>query len=191
MSFILFTGGVRSGKSKLAQAWTEAAAEERLLLATCHPADAEMAHRIAAHQKSRDSSWRCLEEPLELVGGLRLFRERTPDFAGSLLIDSVGMWIANLMAQNLAAKEILRRMRALAAALDSQELPCAIVSEECGLGLVPPNPVARKFGDLIGVANQILAQKAHAVIFVACGLPLALKGSVPAVLDRIIHGYRQ
>lgn len=190
MSFILFTGGSRCGKSKLAQAWAEAAADERLLLATCHPADPEMSARIAAHKKSRDDSWNCLEEPLEPLGSLNLFRAQQPAFSGSLLIDSIGMWLANLMAQNVTAREILRRARLLADSLDAIELPCALVTEECGLGFMAPNPVARKYGDLLGLTNQILAQKAHSVIFVACGLPLALKGSVPAVLDRIMHGYR-
>lgn len=184
MAFIFFVGGVRSGKSRLAQAWAEAAAPDRVMLATCHARDPEMAARIAQHRKARCENWACLEEPLEPLSALKGWREQRPDYNGSIVLDSLGMWVANLMAQNLPASAIDRRVTELAALLSSPDYSCAVVSEECGLGFVPVSGIARKYGDILGKANQTMARKAHAVLFVSCGLPLALKGVVPAVLNR-------
>ena len=188
MSFIFFVGGVRSGKSRLAQAWAEAAAPERVLLATCHAPDADMAARIAAHKKSRSEAWVCIEEPLEPLGALIKYCAGKPDFNGSFVLDSLGMLIANLMSQNLPVSSILQRIGSLAETLASPSYSCAIVSEECGLGFVPVNGIARKYVYLLGEANQMMAKKSHAAIFVSCGLPLALKGEIPAVLNRFNSG---
>lgn len=188
MAFIFFVGGVRSGKSRLAQAWAEAAAPERVLLATCHVRDADMAARIARHKKARAATWVCIEEPLEPLGAINKYCEDKPGYNGSFVLDSLGMLIANLMSQNLPVAAILQRINALAETLAAPEYSCAVVSEECGLGFVPVNGIARKYGDLLGEANQVMAKKAHAAIFVSCGLPMALKGEIPAVLNRFNAG---
>ena len=55
-----------------------------------------------------------------------------------------------------------------------------LVSNEVGLGIVPDNALARAFRDEAGRANQALAAVADEVLFVAAGLPLALKERKPA-----------
>ncbi len=184
MAFIFLVGGSRSGKSRLAQAWAEAAAPDRVLLATCHVADAETAARVAERKRSRAASWECIEEPLEPLGALKKYCAGRPGHNCCFVIDSLGALIANLMSQNLPIASILQRINNLADMLALPDYSCAVVSEECGLGFVPVNGIARKYGDLLGDANQIMAKKAHAALFVSCGLPLALKGEIPAVLNR-------
>lgn len=176
---ILFVGGIRSGKTRLAEEWAKAVAPQCLMLATCHCQDNEMAVRIAAHQKKRGPAWHTLEEPLEPLAALRIFRQKHPDFHGAIVIDSLGMLISNLMGQNISLPAILRRCRLLANCLTIQDLPCAIVSEECNLGFVPVNSVARKYGDILGNANQFFAAAANTVIFASCGLPILIKGAFP------------
>jgi adenosylcobinamide kinase/adenosylcobinamide-phosphate guanylyltransferase len=49
-----------------------------------------------------------------------------------------------------------------------------VVSDEIGLGMVPLDPGARAFRDLIGIAHQRLAEQADEVHFIVAGLPLTL-----------------
>lgn len=176
MSLTLFVGGVRSGKSALAENWALSQPGRPLMLATCQPCDAEMAARVAAHKQARSGAWLCLEEPFRPLAALAAFRAGQPDFAGAVVLDSLGMWIANLMGRRMPETDILANCQKLAHGLAAAGLPCALVSEECGLGFVPMSAAARSFGDLTGAANQIAAKAAANVVFVSCGLPLPLKG---------------
>jgi adenosylcobinamide kinase/adenosylcobinamide-phosphate guanylyltransferase len=49
------------------------------------------------------------------------------------------------------------------------------VSNEVGLGIVPDNPLARKFRDFAGILNQRVAQAADEVYFTASGIPVKIK----------------
>ena len=51
-----------------------------------------------------------------------------------------------------------------------------LVSNEVGNGLVPANPLARRFQNILGLANQMMAKKADEVIFMQSGIPVVLKG---------------
>jgi adenosylcobinamide kinase/adenosylcobinamide-phosphate guanylyltransferase len=50
-----------------------------------------------------------------------------------------------------------------------------LVSNEVGLGLVPPYPLGRVYRDALGWANQALARAAERVIFMVAGIPMAVK----------------
>ena len=50
-----------------------------------------------------------------------------------------------------------------------------VVSNEVGLGVVPPTKLGRAYADELGRANQMLAAAAEDVVFMAAGLPLTLK----------------
>ena len=50
-----------------------------------------------------------------------------------------------------------------------------IVTNEVGLGLVPPYKLGRLFRDSLGRANQKIAAVADEVIFMVSGIPLYLK----------------
>jgi adenosylcobinamide kinase/adenosylcobinamide-phosphate guanylyltransferase len=51
------------------------------------------------------------------------------------------------------------------------------VSNEVGMGIVPYGAVSRAFVDEAGRMNQDVAARCDRVLFVAAGLPLALKGA--------------
>jgi len=162
----LVLGGVRSGKSRHAERLLEEAAESAAYIATAEPGDAEMAARIAAHRERRGGFWRTVEAPLALPGAIRA--ETRP-----MLVDCLTLWLSNAM---LAGRDIEAETGALLAALRDAVPPVVLVANEVGLGLVPETALGRRFRDAAGQLNQEVAALADRVVFVAAGLPLALKG---------------
>ena len=165
---VLVLGGARSGKSAYAQILAEAAAAERLYLATAEAGDAEMADRIARHQEARGAGWTTREEPVELVEALAA--EARP--GRIVLVDCLTLWITNLMLSGRDAEAETMRLARAVGALGG---PAVIVSNEVGLGLVPDNRLGRDFRDVQGRANAALARACDAVVFLAAGLPTLLK----------------
>ena len=51
------------------------------------------------------------------------------------------------------------------------------VTNEVGMGIVPENPMARRYRDLVGCCNRLLAAAADEVVLVSCGIPLILKSA--------------
>ena len=174
MRSILFVGGCRSGKSGLAQRWTEASAARRTFFATARAVDEDMRERIALHQNLRGPSWDCVEEPLDVLAAMR----SSTQSSGALLLDCVSFWLCNLMERGLTNKDILAQAEDLGRWLKSPPLPVALVTHESGCGVAPANALGNRFRDINGEANQILANHCHTVIFVSCGLPLPLKGAL-------------
>ena len=72
---VLFLGGARSGKSRLALEWVEESGLSPLYLATGVATDPEMEERILRHQRERSAMWKVEEVPfglgeaLEKTGG--------------------------------------------------------------------------------------------------------------------------
>ena len=169
---LLVLGGARSGKSAYAQSLAEAAAPERLYLATAEAGDAEMAARIKRHQADRGAGWTTLEEPLELAGAL----DAEARAGRVVLVDCLTLWLSNLM---LAGREVEAEIARLARAISGLEGPAVIVSNEVGLGLVPETRLGRDFRDFQGRVNRDVARACDAVVLVAAGLPTLLKPAPP------------
>lgn len=159
----LILGGARSGKTARALTLTQA---PRVYVATAEAGDGEMAERIAAHKAERGEDWDLIEAPLDLPAALA---EAGPRAA---LVDCLTLWLANLTA---ADRDVEAETTALLAAAASAEAPVIFVSNEIGLGLVPMEPLSRRFRDAQGRLNQRVAATADRVEFVAAGLPLRLK----------------
>jgi adenosylcobinamide kinase/adenosylcobinamide-phosphate guanylyltransferase len=172
---VLVLGGARSGKSAYAKSLSEAAAPQRLYLATAEAGDAEMAARIQRHREERRAGWTTREEPLALVEGLSA--EAQP--GRIVLVDCLTLWLSNLM---LAGRNVEAEIARLAEAIPALKGPAAIVSNEVGLSLVPDTRLGREFRDSQGRANQEVARACDAVVLVAAGLPRLLKPIPPPAL---------
>jgi len=160
---ILVTGGVRSGKSRYAQARAEALGPRRIYVATAQVLDEEMADRVRRHQADRDDTWTTVEETYDLAGVL--------DRRQVVLIDCLTLWLTNLLlAERDIAAERARLVEALAATDD-----VVLVTNEVGLGIVPDNALARRFRDEAGWLAQAVAEVCDEVWLTAAGLPLRLK----------------
>lgn len=173
MPLTLITGGSRSGKSAhaITLATANASASRRYFIATAEALDDEMRARIAHHQVTRPPEFITIEAPLELEAAIAALASR----AGVAVLDCLTLWVSNLMGQGLDDNAILARADALAAALRRAPLQIIVVTDEVGWGIVPDNPVARRFRDLLGWTNQKVAQVADEVLLMAAGYPLRLK----------------
>lgn len=170
----LVLGGARSGKSRLALRLGEELAPPRLFLATAEPGDAEMAARIAQHRQDRGDGWDTWEVPLELAAALDEAQGRYR----IILVDCLTLWISNLLAGEPSDSDLAKAFQGLLQAADRSRTPLIFVSNEVGWGIVPDNPLARRFRDVSGMLNQDLAAAADLVLATVAGLPLVLKSSV-------------
>jgi adenosylcobinamide kinase/adenosylcobinamide-phosphate guanylyltransferase len=167
----LVLGGARSGKSRYAERLVEGAASAGTYIATAEAGDAEMAARIAEHRGRRSAFWRTVEAPLDLAAAIAAHA----DPARPLLIDCLTLWVANLLQ---AGRTVADDGERLCAVLRDAPGAAVLVANEVGLGLVPETPLGRRFRDEAGRLNQAVAALADRVVFLAAGLPLALKPTV-------------
>jgi adenosylcobinamide kinase/adenosylcobinamide-phosphate guanylyltransferase len=163
----LVLGGARSGKSVFAESLV-GAAPMPVYLATAEAGDDEMAARIAVHRARRGDTWMTVEEPLALPAALR----RTAVPGRAVLVDCLTLWLGNLMG---AGRDVAAETADLIRTLDDLGAPVVLVANEVGLGVVPATPLGRAFRDHAGRLNQAVAGTADRVVFMAAGLPLALK----------------
>ncbi len=168
----LILGGARSGKSALAERIAMQSGREVVYIATAQAGDGEMAARIAHHRQRRPSQWRCVEEPLALADALR----RVAHDERCVLVDCLTLWLSNLLA-DADAHRFAHERDALLDVMPTLPGEVVLVSNEVGLGVVPMGELTRRFVDEAGRLHQSLAQRCERVIFVAAGLPLALKGT--------------
>jgi adenosylcobinamide kinase/adenosylcobinamide-phosphate guanylyltransferase len=68
-----------------------------------------------------------------------------------------------------------REVSALLAAYRAGQATWIVVSNEVGMGLVPPYPLGRVYRDALGRANQRLAAASDRVLLMIAGLPLIVK----------------
>lgn len=175
---ILILGGARSGKSTLAETMAAGLGERVLYVATAESGDGEMADRIAQHRQSRPPHWPTLEAPTG-VGKALAAVTNAPDV---ILLDCLTLLVSNILLSmedqptGVIAAAVQAEIESIAAAQKKLNVPLIIVSNEVGLGLVPPYPLGRVYRDALGRANQMLAQLADRVLFMVAGLPMTLKG---------------
>lgn len=178
----LILGGARSGKSSYAEQAASRLGGRVLYVATAQPGDEEMTARIAAHQAARPANW----ETLEAASRVGQAIEAWPGQPDVILVDCLTLLASNVLlelgdlAEQAAADSALDAE--ISGLLDAQRARPArwlIVSNEVGLGLVPPYPLGRVYRDALGRANQRLAAAADNVLFMVAGLPLVVKGGLP------------
>lgn len=162
----LFTGGVKSGKSRLAEIYIlERAGEEKpYYLATTEFFDDEMQARIEIHRQRRQDAFITLEAPVKLFEALK-------DCRRPVLIECVSMWLNNMLYHQVSEAAILQELEAVL------QIPCdmVLVLNEVGLGVIPDNVTARQFVDLSGKAAQLLGQHCEQVFFCSAGLKMQMK----------------
>lgn len=176
---IFLLGGARSGKSTYAEQWAQTHGKEVLFVATAQAFDDEMHERIAAHRASRPASWQTLEAPLNV--GAAIQRVTAPH--DTLVLDCLTLLASNALltqadscTQAEADAAVSAEVEALLRAYQRSQATWLVISNEVGMGVVPPYRLGRLYRDALGRANQRFAQAADEVLLLVAGLPWKLKG---------------
>ena len=187
-SIHLVLGGIRSGKSAYAErvAADIAGCQPVLYIATGIAVDTEMEERIERHQQRRPQNWQTLEAPLNPVGALQ-DRIRTIDPPPVMLLDSMDVWVSNLMLEHEGTPRLELEARIVGAArrfaeyVRETDRQAVVVSSEVGHSLVATTSMGRQFQDLLGTVNQAMAGEADHITMVVAGLPVPIKpiGTAP------------
>jgi adenosylcobinamide kinase/adenosylcobinamide-phosphate guanylyltransferase len=170
--FVFILGGARSGKSSYAVELTKKLSKKVVFIATAASPDREMKQKIKLHKAARPWQWKLIEEGEDVSSILSKLNGKYE----VAVIDCLGLLISNLLESNLEDEEIERRIKKLINAILKVSLTTILVSNEVGSGIVPVKPLARRFRDILGLANQMMAKKADEVIFMQSGIPVVLKG---------------
>jgi adenosylcobinamide kinase/adenosylcobinamide-phosphate guanylyltransferase len=171
-SVTYISGGSRSGKSSRALELARAFTGAKAFIATAQALDREMGERIARHRRERGDEFLTVEEPLDLAAALK----RLPAGVEVAVVDCLTLWLSNLLFRHGDQMETCPEMEAFLAALDGPGCALILVSNEVGMGIVPADPLSRRFRDLAGRLNQRVAARADRVLFMVSGLPLVVKG---------------
>ncbi|MBL6985640.1 MAG: bifunctional adenosylcobinamide kinase/adenosylcobinamide-phosphate guanylyltransferase [Methylobacter sp.] len=162
----LFIGGIKSGKSRLAEAYIlkQADTNKPYYLATTEFFDDEMRTRILIHQQRRQDLFVTIEEPVKLYDALQKCQ-------GPVLIECVSMWLNNQLYHQIPEVKILQELEAVL----QLTYDMVLVHNEVGLSVISDNRLARQFVDLSGKAAQLMAQHCDHVFFCSAGLEMKMK----------------
>lgn len=176
----LILGGARSGKSSYAEEMAMRKGSRVAYIATAQALDEEMQTRIATHRQNRPASWQTIEISSRVGQALLLSLPQ----ADVILLDCLTLLVANRLleagpdvdqpsevdSEHFVQDEIDQLLKAI----HITPAEWIIVTNEVGLGLVPPYPLGRIYRDLLGWANQRLARAADRVVFMIAGMPMNL-----------------
>jgi adenosylcobinamide kinase / adenosylcobinamide-phosphate guanylyltransferase len=163
MTLVVFLGGARSGKSRLAVERAQAAGLPVTFIATGEAGDDEMRERIEQHRHERPPGWRTVEEPLEVGRALA-----SVPSGETAILDCLSLWVANAMAARREPDD-----ESLQAAVTRRGLTVA-VSNEVGMGIVPANALAREYRDVLGRVNAAWVGAADEAYLVVAGKTVKL-----------------
>ncbi len=165
---VLVTGGVKSGKSRFAEQRTlRLASEQRpVYLATTEFRDAEMDTRIQRHQAQRGDRFETREAPLDLAAAVA-------DTQAPVLVECLTMWLNNWLHHERSEPEAFAELERLLALPND----LVLVLNEVGLGVMPENPLARRFADLSGRVGQRLGATCDETWWVVAGLPQRIQSN--------------
>lgn len=163
-----YLGGVRSGKSNMAEQLARQSKLDVVYLATAQARDDEMRQRVALHREQRPLHWHLVEEPIAIASVLAQHSGRC------VLVDCLSMWLTNCLLDR--DSDCYPRERAkLLSALKAFDGELIFVSTEANMGVIPMGELSRRFCDELGLLHQAVAALSNTVTFSVAGLPHVLK----------------
>ena len=175
---ILVTGGARSGKSSFAEKLAlKIGGGRAAYIATAQIFDDEMKFRVEVHKSRRGENWKTFEAPFAAEEKIL---EAAKNFK-AILFDCVTLYISNFLcaADIDNESELYKNLRGLIQKLidaaKNSDAVIIFVTNEVGGGIVPENKLARRFRDLAGLANQMLAAQSDKVFLTVAGIAIDIK----------------
>ncbi len=159
----LFIGGIKSGKSSHAEAFTLSLSSDAIYLATSEPFDDEMHSRIQKHRLQRSAQFETIEESLNLYDVLK--NQNQP-----VLIECMTLWINNMLHHKKEEAIFTELEKILSLKTDM-----VFVINDVGAGIIPKNALARKFIDISGSVAQKIAHECDNVYHCIAGLKQKIK----------------
>lgn len=170
---ILVLGGVRSGKSVLAEQLLSASpGVTYVATGGTRDGDAEWQERVAAHVARRPATWTTVETQ-DVAACLR-------EAQGPLLVDCLGTWLTGRLDQHgvwdgAAVTPVHADVDELVSAWRAATSPVVAVSNEVGSGVVPASASGRLFRDLLGRLNARIAAESETVLLTVAGIAVPLR----------------
>ncbi len=175
---ILVTGGARSGKSSFAEKLALKIGDGRAAyIATAQIFDDEMSYRVKVHKERRGKNWLTFESPFNADKSISFAAENF----NAILFDCVTLYVSNFICaaelddENFLYQNLRRLIQNLIDAAKNSDATIIFVTNEVGAGIVPENKLARRFRDLAGIANQMLAAESEKVFFTVAGIAVDVK----------------
>lgn len=181
---ILVTGGARSGKSSFAEETAKKSGSNILYIATSAACDDEMKERIKRHREQRPPEW----ETVEAYRDMDINLEGRLDSKDAVLLDCITIMVSNIMLEkamdwdgisqdeiSTVEDKVKDEIEKLIILAKEAFIPFIIVTNELGMGVVPPYELGRAIRDIAGRANQMLAKAADEVYMCISGIPLKIK----------------
>ena len=171
--FTLVTGGLRSGQSVYAlRRASEYGPPPWLYVAQHVDGDQELKARLAGLRRDHESTWRPIEAPARLDSVLE---PETAGPYGGIVIDRFTAWVSSRLLALGDDATVLAEIEQLADRLYRSVTPAVLVTMETGLGIMPEGGPERRLTNVVGLANQILAERAHSVVLMVSGVSLRLR----------------
>ncbi|MGM9925665.1 MAG: bifunctional adenosylcobinamide kinase/adenosylcobinamide-phosphate guanylyltransferase [Bacillus sp. (in: firmicutes)] len=174
---IFISGGVRSGKSSLAERMAIEYYEQRqspglyYVATTKRSDDEEMAERIKLHRASRSSLWTTIEEPYRIDEAL----VSLPDSA-VVLIDCLTVWSSNvLFSEKKNAETMVGRLAAVKEIADAKSLAVVVVSNDLNEELPIEDEGVQRYVASLEAVHKYVAAQADRAIQVVAGCPAEWK----------------
>jgi adenosylcobinamide kinase/adenosylcobinamide-phosphate guanylyltransferase len=189
-------GGARSGKSEYSENFASSLSEKVAYMATAEIIDEEMQKRIELHRSRRPAGWQTFEfkESIISIDNFNAVLESVMSAKMEvILLDCITNLLFRIVYKHKVEdleiidnaferkieEEVMeffeRFLLQLIKARDEHNLNIIIVSNEVGLGLVPPYPLGRVFRDLLGLVNKKTASISDEVYFFVAGLKMQMK----------------
>jgi adenosylcobinamide kinase/adenosylcobinamide-phosphate guanylyltransferase len=171
MALTFLLGGARSGKSTLAVRLASEWGGPVVFVATAERRDdPEMDARIEAHVAERPPEWETVEAPLDLGRAVA-----AASAEACVVVDCLTLWVSNVLEAGWSDAETEAAAAELVRVATAREAPTVVVSNEVGLGVVPDTPLGRRYRDVLGRVNAIVAAAADRALLVVAGRALELR----------------